>query len=42
MIGLGALNLDEIFSGHFLPIVIGMAFLWVPAVLADRFSGKDE
>ena len=42
MIALGFLNLGNIFSGRFIPILIGMAFLWFPATLADKFSGKDE
>jgi hypothetical protein len=42
MIALGFLNLGNIFSGRFIPILIGMAFLWFPATLADKLSGKDE
>ena len=42
MIALGFLNLGNIFSGRFIPILIGMAFLWFPATLADKFCGKDE
>ncbi|WP_313379718.1 DUF4178 domain-containing protein [Achromobacter insolitus] len=42
MIVLAFLNIDTIFSGGFVPILIGLAFLWIPAALADKLSNKDE
>ncbi|MNV67191.1 hypothetical protein D3C71_1599790 [compost metagenome] len=42
MIAMAFLNLGNIFSGRFIPILIGMAFLWLPATLADKLSSKDE
>ncbi|CUR78794.1 hypothetical protein BN2905_59870 [Achromobacter xylosoxidans] len=41
-IAMGFLNIGNIFSGRILPIVIGLAFLWLPASLADKISAKDE
>jgi hypothetical protein len=42
MIVLAFLNIDTIFSGGIVPILIGAAFLWIPAAVADKLSGKDE
>ncbi|EHK63083.1 DUF4178 domain-containing protein [Achromobacter arsenitoxydans] len=42
LIALVFLNFDNIFEGRFIPAVIGMAFLWLPALLADKLSGEDE
>ena len=41
-IGMLFLNMGNIFNGRFVPILIGLAFLWFPAKLADKLSGKDE
>lgn len=42
MIVLAFLNIDTIFSGGIIPLLIGAAFLWIPAALADKLAGKDE
>lgn len=42
LIALVFLNFDNIFDGRFIPVLVGMAFLWVPALLADTLTGKDE
>lgn len=39
---MGFLNMGNIFSGRILPLVIGLAFLWLPASLADKMSAKDD
>ena len=41
-IGMVFLNFGNILNGRFVPILIGLAFLWFPAKLADKLSGKDE
>lgn len=41
-IAMGFLNMGNIFSGRILPLVIGLAFLWLPASLADKISAKDD
>ncbi|KRC85581.1 hypothetical protein D3C87_313830 [compost metagenome] len=42
LIGMVFLNFNNIFSGRFIPVLIGMAFLWLPALLADKLSGEDD
>ncbi len=42
LIGMVFLNFNNIFDGRFIPVLIGMAFLWLPAMLADKLSGEDE
>lgn len=39
-IALAFLNIGNIFSGRILPLVVGLAFLWIPAALADKVSGN--
>jgi ribosomal protein S27AE len=41
-IGMVFLNMSNILNGRFIAVLIGLAFLWFPAKLADKFSGKDE
>ena len=36
------LNFGNIFDGRFIPVLIGMVFLWLPALLADTLMGEDE
>ncbi|MPT28484.1 MAG: DUF4178 domain-containing protein [Achromobacter sp.] len=40
-IAMGFLNMGNIFSGRILPLLIGLAFLWLPASLADKMSKDD-
>ena len=39
---LAFLNFDNIAEGRLLPSLIGLAFLWLPAKLADKLSGRGE
>ena len=39
---LAFLNFDNILEGRLLPSLIGLAFLWLPAKLADKLSGRGE
>lgn len=41
-IGMVFLNLSNILGGRFIPILIGLAFLWLPAKMADKLSEGDD
>jgi ABC-type molybdate transport system substrate-binding protein len=42
LIAMVFLNFNNIFAGRFIPVLIGMVFLWLPAMLADMLTGEDE